>query len=183
MKSDVLPTLAFLGALAAIPLDAGAAETEKVYWLFSQAGGKTWCAYADSEEHRRAVGLQQPAETARVIIFAGDVLELEYQITPATGDWVVMDKYGYTDGKLMLRRTNLLLLEDLEVVQETTITGAAAAPFRVISAKTLDGEKTARAPRAYPEVPVRTSWTAFPFLTVAKKMEATGAPELCEKVN
>lgn len=183
MKSDVLHTLAFLGALASMPLDAGAAETEKVYWLFSQAAGKTWCAYSGSEEYRRAVGVQQPAETARVITFAGDVLELEYQITPVTGDWVVMDKYGYTDGKLMLRRTNLLVLEGLEVVQETTITGAAAAPFRTVSAKTLDGEKTARAPSTYPEVPVRTGWTAFPFLAVARKMEAAGARELCEKVN
>lgn len=179
MKPRFLPLL----LLAVTPFADRAAETEKVTWLFSQNAGKSWCAYADGEEYRRAVGVQQPAETARVITFMGDVLELEYQITPATGDWVVMDKYAYTDAKLILRRTNLLLTEGLEVVQETTIAGAAAAALRVVSAKTLDGEKTTRAPRAYPDVPVRATWKAFPFLDIARKMNAAGAPELCEKVN
>lgn len=187
MKPRFLPATILLGALLGVPalasLAGQAADKEKVTWLFSQNGGKSWCAYADGEEYRRAVGVQQPAETARVITFAGDVLELEYQITPATGDWVVMDKYGYADGKLILRRTNLLLLEGLEVVQETAVSGATVAPFRIVSAKTLDGEKTTRAPRAYPDVPVRTGWKAFAFLDVAKKMEAAGAPELCEKVS
>lgn len=183
MKSGVLPALAFLGLFSLTPLDAGAAESEKVYWLFSQAGGKTWCAFADSEEYKRAVGVQQPAETARVVTFAGEVLELEYQVTPPTGDWVVMDRYAYTDGRLTLRRTNLLLLEGLEVVQETAIVGANAAAFRVVSAKTLDGEETARQPRAYPDVPVRTAWKAFPFLDVARKLESAAVPEVCERVN
>ena len=59
-------------ALGALSLSALAADKEKVTWLFSQNAGKSWCAYADSEEYRRAVGVQQPAETARVITFAGD---------------------------------------------------------------------------------------------------------------
>lgn len=174
----VLLSLAAFPPSAALPANKG--DTEKVTWLFSQNSGKSWCAYTDSAEYRRAVGIQQPAETARLVTFAGDVLELEYQITPASGDWVVMDKYSYTDGKLILRRTNLLLLEGLEIMQEATIGGAA---LRVVSAKTLDGENTTRAPKAYPDVPVRTTWKAFPFLDVARKREAVGTPELCEKVS
>lgn len=169
--------------LALAPFNAQAAEKEKVTWLFSQNAGKTWCAYANAEDYKHAVGVQQPPETARVVTFGGDVLELEYQITPATGDWVVMDKYGYTAGKMVLNRTNLLLLEGLEVVQETTITGAKAAPLKVVSSTNIDGSKDARTARSYPDVPVRTSWKAFAFLDVARKLEAAGGPELCDKVN
>ena len=145
--------------------------------------GKSWCAYADSEDYRRAVGVRQPAETARAVMFAGDAVELEYQVTPESGDWAVMDKYSYTNGKLGLRRTNVLVQEGLEIVQETTITGAVAAPFRVVSATTLDGKDVTRTDVSYPEVPVRTSLKAFAFLDVARKMNSTGAHELCEKVN
>src|SRR4051812_2632872 len=109
MKSALL--LSVLLALA--PLGAAAADQEKTYWLLSQNGGKSWCAYADGAEYKRAVAVQQPAETARVITFGGDVVELEYQVASAGGDWIVMDKYGYTDAKLVLRRTNLLLQEGL----------------------------------------------------------------------
>ena len=185
MESDMtrhfLPIPVLLAVLLGPP--ALAADKEKVAWLLSQNGGKSWCAYADSGEYKRAVAVQQPAETARVINFAGDVVELEYQMSAPTGDWVVMDKYSYTGAKLGLRRTNLLLREGLEVVQETTITGKSAAPLRVISMTTLDGSKTARTDVVYPEVPVRTTWKAFGFLDVAKKLEVAAAPEVCDKVN
>lgn len=187
MKPGALPTLFFAGAFAAafawMPPAAGAAETEKVYWLLSQNSGKTWCAYSNGDDYKRAVAVQQPAETARVAIFAGEVMELEYQITPASGEWVVMDKYIYTGAKPVLQRTSLLLLEGLEVVQETTIGGATAAPLRVVSIKTLDGEKATRAPRANPDVPVRATWKDFTFLAVARKLESAAAPEICERVN
>ncbi len=183
MKPGVLLSIACLALSAFTPCAAQAADAEKATWLFSQNAGKTWCAYANNEDYRRAVGVQQPAETARVITFAGDVLELEYQITPPTGDWVVMDRYGYSGGKLALRRTTLLLLEGLEVVQETTISGAKAAPLKTISSTNLDGSKDARQPRSAPDVPVRTTFKAFAFLEVARKLEATGGLELCERVN
>ena len=61
--------------------------------------------------------------------------------------------------------------------------GAVAAPFRVVSATTLDGKDVTRTDVSYPEVPVRTSLKAFAFLDVARKMNSTGAHELCEKVN
>lgn len=179
----VLLALAPLGAPAADKVADKGADKEKVTWLLSQNGGKSWCAYADGEEFKRAVAVQQPEESARVTTFAGDVLELEYQINPPTGEWVVMDKYAYTGGKLILQRTNLLLLQGLEAVQEATITGSVAAPFRVVSLTTLDGAKTARADVTYPKVPVRTSWKAFAFLDVARKIEAAAVPELCGKVN
>ena len=180
MNRRLLP-IVVLGIL--IPLAAQAADKERPIWLLSQNGGKSWCAYADSEDYKRAVAVQQPAETARVITFAGDVVELEYQISAPTGEWVVMDKYSYTGAKLVLRRTTLLLAEGLEVVQESTITGQTATPLRVVSMTTLDGNKTSRTDVTYPGVPVRTTWKAFPFLDVAKKLDTAAAPELCDKVN
>ena len=179
MKSGFL-----LGALLAVaPVAAPAADKEKVVWLLSQNQGKSWCAYADGEEFKRAVAVQSPEESARVTTFAGEIMELEYQKSPSSGAWVVMDKYIYTGAKLVLQRTNLLLQQGLEVLQETTISGAAAAPFRIVSSTTLDGQKASRPDVAYPDVPVRTSWTAFAFLEVARKLEAAAALELCDKVN
>ena len=94
----------------------------------------------------------------------------------------MVDKYAYAGGKLTLRRSNVLLPQNLEVIQETTITGKVAAPFKTVSFASLDGQKIPERAVDYPKVPVATTWDVFPFLAIAKKMLAGSAPMLCEKL-
>ena len=160
-----------------------AADTETVYWLLAQEDGQSWCGFSDPEAFRRAIAIQKRSENAEATYYAGDVVDLTHQVSADNGDWVVIEKYAYAGGKLTLRRTNLLVLQNLEVIQETTIRGSTAEPFRIVSAATLDGKKATGENAAYPEVPVRTSLKDFAFLNVSKKMDASSTSVLCEKVN
>jgi hypothetical protein len=180
MKPKILPAI-FLLACAA--MDARAGEQESVYWLLAQEDGHSWCGYSSAESFKRALKTQKRSENAQVTYYANDVVEMTHEVSAENGDWVVVDKYAYADGKMTLRRTNLLVQQNLEVIQETTIRGAAAAPLRIASAATLDGQKASTENVTYPDVPVRSNWKDFPFLSVSKKMNASATPVLCEKVD
>lgn len=180
MKSIFLMTLLFL---ACAVMDSRADDKESVYWLLAQEDGQSWCGYSSAAAFKSAVAGQKRSENAEVTYFAGDVVDLTHQVSAENGDWVVFEKYTYVGGKLTLRRTNLLVQQNLEVIQETTIRGSKAEPFRIVSAATLDGKKASGENVDYPAVPVQTNLKDFPFLKVSKKMDASSTPVLCEKVN
>jgi hypothetical protein len=164
-------------------IGARASDRETVYWLLAQEDGHSWCGYSSAEAFTRALKTQKRSENAQVTYYANDVVEMTHEVSAENGDWVVVDKYAYAGGRLTLRRINLLVQQNLEVVQETTASGATAAPFRTVSAATLDGQKASAENVTYPAVPVRTNWKDFPFLAVSKKMDASSTPVLCEKVD
>ncbi len=180
MKPKILLS-AFLLVCAAV--DSRASDTETVYWLLAQEDGQSWCGYSNITAFKKAVEGQKRSENAEVTYFSGEVIDLTHQVSADNGDWVVIDKYAYAGGRLTLRRTSLLVLQDLEVIQETTIRGSTAAPFRIVSAATLDGKKASGENADYPPVAVQTNLKDFPFLKVSKKMDASSTPVLCEKVN
>lgn len=167
---------------ALLPLSAAAADRDTTVWLLAQNDGSAWCAFSDIAAFNTAVTHQAPRESAHVTYYGDDILELSHQVNPASGDWVVVDHYAYTNGKLTLRRNTVLLLENLEVVQETAIGGGKAAPFKVVSFATLDGQKAPERAVDYPKVPVATSWEVLPFLAISKKLLGGSVPFLCEKL-
>lgn len=170
-------------AAAAMSSSVSAQTSARSYWLLSKDDGHVWCGYSDSQEFKSEADKLKPTESARVTYSSGKLTELTYQVEPESGDWIVVDKYTPSDNDLLLRRANLLAQQNLQVIQSVVIRGGKAGPLHVVSVSTLQGEK-AEAPSNidFPDVPVRTSLSSVPFMTVVAEMRSRSMPKLCKKL-
>lgn len=171
------PTPAPTAARAAAP-ESGS------YSVLLREDGQTWCAFRDAATFQAEVEKLKPTDSARVTFSAEKLTELTYQIEAESGDWIVVDQYTPQDGSTDLRRANLLAQDNRQVIQEATIRGGKADPFRLISVSTLDGKKAEPSPNAdLPDVPVQTSLDAFPFVRLVVELRNQSVGQLCKKLN
>jgi len=162
---------------------AATAETaSQSYWLFLRNDGYTWCGYRDSSAFKSAVADMTPMESGRVVFSSKKLLEVTYQITPESGDWIVIDQYTTSDDTFLLRRTNLLAQANLQIVQEAAIREGKATPFRLVTVTTPDGQKAKAPPTLdFPAVPVLTNLARIPFMAIVDEMRKRSMSELCKK--
>jgi hypothetical protein len=150
------------------------------YSVLLKSDGHTWCAYKDSEEFKSEAAAVKPTESARVSYLSSKLTELTYQIEAESGDWIVIDKYTPSDVDVLLRRANLLVQENLQIIQETVIHGGKADAFHLVSVTTLDGKKAELPANIdFPSVPVKSDLLATPFMRVISEMRRRSAGKLC----
>ena len=165
------------------PEPAAASESGSIFVLLRE-DGQTWCAYKYAAAFQAEVERAKPTDSARVTFSADKLTELAYQIEAESGDWVVVDKYTPKDGVVVLRRATLLAQENLQVIQEATIRGGKAGPFRLMSVGTLDGKSAELSPNAdLPDVPVQTNLDAVPFVRLVVELRRQSAGQICKKLN
>ena len=123
-----------------------------------------------------------PTESARVTYASKELVEVTYQATPESGDWIVVDRYTPSKTQTLLRRATLLSQRRLEVIQETTIVGSTVAQFRIVSLSTLDGEQTTASDLDLPEVTVRAKLPSFPFMDLVKEMQDQSITQICRRL-
>jgi hypothetical protein len=174
--------------LAAILFGAAAALTAaqdlpQSYFLLVQDDGRTWCAYQDSAEFKSVATSQNPLESAAVVYSSGKLVALAYQTEAESGDWIVVDKYTASNDEILLRRTNLLTQENLQIIQETSIHRGNAGPLRLVSVSTLDGGKAEPSNVDFPAVPLRTNLLSIPFVQMVDEMRQRGLGKLCKKLD
>jgi len=149
------------------------------YWFASGPERSAWCGYSSEEAFKADADSQKPTESARVVFSSGKVKEITYQVQPESGDWIVIDKYTSTPDGMILKRANLLAQENLQIIQQSIITGSSVSPFKTESITTLDGKKAKVDKVDYPEVPVRATPSKFPFMGLVKQLRHTA--KVCGK--
>lgn len=166
----------------AVLLDGASAETaSQSYWVLAKDDGRTWCGYTEETEFKSEADKLKPVEVVRMTYSSDTLMELTYQVEPENADWIVIDKYTPSGAEILLRRANLLIQRQLQVIQDTTIRQGKAEPFRLVSIKTFDGENTDASNIDFPSVPVRTNLTATPFVAVVAEMRSRSLTTLCKK--
>lgn len=181
----------FMAGLAAcsnaqipLPPTPEAAPPPDSYSVLLSEDGQTWCAYKNSAVFQAEVERVKPTDSARVTFSAEKLTELTYQVEAESGDWIVVDKYTPKGSGAVLRRAYLLAQENRQVIQEATILGGKAGPFRMISVSTLDGKTANLSPNAdLPKVPVQTNLDAVPLVQLVIELRRQSAGLLCKKVN
>jgi hypothetical protein len=82
-----------IAGLLTLSCGAYAQVASRSYWLLLKNDGHTWCGYADSAEFTSDVKNLKPTESARVMFSSDKLIEVTYQLSAESGDWVVVDKY------------------------------------------------------------------------------------------
>jgi hypothetical protein len=157
-------------------------NASKSYFLYVEDDGRTWCGFSNQTDFAAAVKDSTPTESAQVTYASDGLVEVMYQATPESGDWIVVDKYTQTKGQVLLRRATLLTQRGLWVIQKTTIVGGSVAPFRVLSISTLTGKPTTASDLDLPEVVVREKLSSFPFMALVKDMRDQSASKVCRRL-
>jgi hypothetical protein len=142
--------------------------------------GHTWCAYADPAEFKADATTFKPTNSARITYQANTLTELTYQTQAESGDWIVIDKYTPSNGDLLLRRANLIVQVNLQVIQESVIHEGKVGVFRTVSVTTLDGKKAELSNADLPDVPAKTDLTRQPFVRVVAEMRSRAVAKLCK---
>ena len=171
--------------LAALSCGVSAQAASQSYWLLAKDEGGTWCGYRDSTAFKSDADSLQPLESARITYSSDTLTELTYQVAAESGDWIVSDTYTPSDTAILLRRANHWAQSNLQVVEDATIRHGKTAPFRIVSATTLEGKKAEAADTAdidLPGVPIWTSLSAIPFMTVVAEMRNRSIATLCKPV-
>jgi hypothetical protein len=163
----------------ALPNLALSQVSSGTYWFASGPERSSWCGYANEATFKTDVEKQKPTESARVVFSSGRIKEITYQVQPESGDWVVIDKYTANSGGMAIKRATLLEEDNLQIIQQATIKGSKASPFRTESVTTLDGKKAKASKVDYPEVPVMTNPSKFPFMVLVKQLGHTA--KVCGK--
>jgi hypothetical protein len=176
-----LPWLVAAVALTALSFGAPAQVSSSVsYWLFLKGDGRTWCGYTNRDEFTSDAKNRTPTESAKATYASNKLIEVTYQVTPESGDWVVVDKYTPTNDQLILRRANSLAQDNLRIIEETSIHGGRVEPFHVLSTTTLDGKKVeASSSVDLPSVSVITDLFGTPFLAVVAEMRRQSISKFC----
>jgi hypothetical protein len=165
-----------------VAADAVAQSLANSYSALLKDDGHTWCAFKDSAEFSAEAAKLKPAESVRVTYSADRLMEVTLQTEAESGDWIVVDKYTPSKSDAILRRANLMAQENLQVIQETTIHGAKADPFHVVSVTTLDGKKAELSSQLdFPDVPVRTNLLTMPSVKLVTEMRSMSLTRLCKK--
>jgi hypothetical protein len=182
MRGQGLMRLALaIGALMALSCGAYAQVASTSYWLLLKDNGHTWCGYADTAEFRSDVKNLKPLESARVTFSSDKLMEVTYQLSAESGDWVVVDKYTPSNDRLVLRRANLLQQPPgFEIIEETSIHGGKVEPFHVVSTTTLDGKTVDASNADIPAVSVVTNLSEAPFVAVVTEMRRRSVSKLCK---
>jgi hypothetical protein len=177
-----LPWVISALGLTVLSSTGSAQVPSKSYWLLLKQDGHTWCGYTNMDEFTSDVGKMRPKpeESAKITYASDKLIEAINQVEPQSGDWVVIDKYTPAKDQLVLRRTNLLTQDSLQIIEETFIRGGRAEPFQVLSTTTLDGEKAESSGVDLPSVPVKTDLSGTPFLAVVVEMRKQSISKLCK---
>lgn len=169
--------------LAVLALMSSAVSAEPVslsIWVLSKDNGQTWCAYKAMNDFTSEVNTLRPTESIRVNYSSGKISDFTYQVEAESGDWIVVDKYTPSPKGMILRRANLLAQQNIQIIEETTILGGKAQPFRIINATTLDGKAKANPSNIdLPAVPVLANISRLPFLQVADEIQRRSVEKLC----
>lgn len=174
--------IAFL-ALAVLSTAFTAPALSKSYWLLARNDDHTWCGYSNPAEFKSDAAKLRPGESARVTYSSGKLTEITYQVEPDSADWIVIDKYTESGNELRLRRANLLAQQNLEIIEETTISDGKGKPFSLVRVTTLDGRKAQAPPKLdLPSVPVRTTLSSMPFIEVLSEMRSRSMAKLCKQL-
>ncbi len=172
-------------ALAMLSSAMAAQTVSKSYWLLDRDSDHTWCGYTKQSEFKADVARLQPSETVRVTYSSGRLAEVTVQIEPESGDWVTVDQYTPSGNEILLRRANLLVQPQLEVIETTTIRGGKWNPFRIVHVETLAGKK-AQAPSDLadymPGVPVITDLSSPRFMRIVTEMRRRSVAKLCKSL-
>jgi hypothetical protein len=180
----MIDLLRLTAALLLLMVSSGvsAQDTSSTYWGLLTADGSMWCGYADHAEFTAKARKEAPHDSTRVKYSArNELLEITDQLDPESGDWRIIDTYTPSGEGVHLVRTNLL---GVTVIEETTIRAGQAAPFRITSLTTLDGQKTNADPSkiVLPDVPARAGLDQIPFMALAAEMHRNSIKRLCKKV-
>ena len=169
-------------ALMALSCAASAQVASMSYWVLLRDDGHTWCGYTNMAEFTSDVGKMRPKpeESAKVTYASDKLIEVTYQVEPQSGDWVVIDRYTPAKDQLILRRTNLLTQDSLQIIEETSIRGSRVEPFHVLSTTTLDGTKANASGIDLPSVPIKTDLSGTPSLIVVAEIRQQSISKLCK---
>ena len=168
--------------LTVLSLGTSAQVASKSYWLLLKQDGHTWCGYTDMNEFMSDAEKMRPKpeESAKVTYASDKLIEVLDQVTPQSGDWVVIDKYTPSNDQLILQRANSLAQDNLRIIEETSIRGGRVEPFHVLSTTTLDGKKAEASSNVdLPSVPVITDLSGTPFLAVVAEMRRQSISKFC----
>lgn len=166
-------------ALPAMPCALCAQSATHTYWAVLRDYGE-WCAYANEARFRSIVDKSPPLESAKVTYVSDTLREVTYQAQAESGDWMVIDRYTLTDTGTVLRRGNVFVGQQVEVVQEATIRNGRAGPFRVTKVASLQPkQKPDTVDLDYPGVPVVTDLNAAPYMTLVTSVRRGSMNSAC----
>ena len=161
---------------------AGAAPEPENYSVLLAPDESTWCGYRSQSEFKSAADNAQPEVTARITYSGAEITEVIHQVTPQSGDWLLVDRYALATDVVTVRRTNLFAQNQVQVVQEAAIRGGTVSAFHVVEVSTLDGIKTALPSNLdFPDVKVVVALSASPFVRIADEMRRNSLGKLCRK--
>ena len=157
-----------------------AQPTSESFNVLLKDDGHTWCAYKNQDEFKADAAALKPTESVRITYQASAITELTYQVDAESGDWIVIDKYTPSNGDLLLKRANLMVQPNLQIIQEATIHDGKASAFRVVSVTTLDGKKAELSNVDFPAIPQITDLVVQPFVRVVAEMRSRAVAKLCK---
>lgn len=175
--------MASMFALAALPCAISAQTASRTYWVISQQDD-TWCGYTNEAEFKSIVDTNPPLESARLTYASHKLKEVTDQTNAESGDWIVIDKYTLSDTAIHLRRANVFVQQQVEVVQDAMIRHGKASPFRIVNVASTDPKREADTVALdYPDMPVVTDLYATPYVAIADEMRTRSLTRLCRAVN
>ena len=168
------------GIVFAASAYAGAQPTLDTYSAMLKDDGHTWCAYKNPAEYKSDAMGAKPIDSAKVSYQSDGLTEVTYQAEAESGDWIVIDKYKLSKEDVLLRRTNLLAQENLQIIQEATIRAGQASALNVVSVTKLDGKKAKLSTVDYPAVSIETDLLSAPFVQVVAELRLKAVAKLCK---
>jgi hypothetical protein len=171
--------IAAVVALGSVVCSTAQPTTESFNVLLKD-DGHTWCAYKNQDEFRADAAALKPTESVRITYEASAITELTHQVDAESGDWIVIDKYTPSNGDLLLKRANLMVQPNLQIIQEATIHDGKAGAFRVVSVTTLDGKKAELSNVDFPTIPQITDLVVQPFVRVVTELRSRTVAKLCK---
>ena len=139
-----------------------------------------WCGYATKAAQAAALESSHGGEAVRATYVAGRISRLTYETDPESGDWVVVDTYRVSGGRLWLERAIGISAGGIQIVERGSAPIGRRIKLSLVSAKRSDGTRPSPGGWYDPQVAVARDLETLPFAALGRTMLRRGVPTLCK---
>ncbi len=161
--------------IAILLIGAAPAPAARTVFIASDKAGTGWCAYRSKPPLERS----RADEVARVTYRAGKVTRLTRQINPESGDWVLVDSYALSGGRVRIERRIGMAQGGIQVVKRGQALAGRKITLSLISATRPDGRKAEPDSWYDPDSTVTSNVESLPFVAIGRRLLRRNLPVLC----
>ncbi|HEY4370022.1 MAG TPA: hypothetical protein VGN07_22505 [Steroidobacteraceae bacterium] len=166
---DVRTTVAALSIVWS-GVSTGGTPAAETYSAILKDDGRTWCVFKDPIRFKSEAESERPTESVTITYEGATLTEMSYQVSPESGDWIVLDRYSPTKADVRVKRVIILAQANLQIIQEARIRSERTGRFHIVSVTTLDGKKAELGAVDLPSVPVKMNLLSLPPVKLAAEL-------------